>query len=176
MPELRLDVVDAAELAELLQFLAGWLARDPGRLGASPEEFAGHPACNVSQLRQDLGRFTFLLGGDDGESLSGPDRQGEAPVTVTSPLRGPKSPEGGGFAAADPSGAPRRVRGRPSGPQGAPHRAGARQPCGLPLTPETAAAPGTRKNGQAQACPRAARGAQTRQWRATGASRTSGHR
>jgi tetratricopeptide (TPR) repeat protein len=54
MPELRLGLVDAAELAELLQFLAGWLARDPGRLGASLEEFVGHPAYNVSQLRQDL--------------------------------------------------------------------------------------------------------------------------
>ena len=30
MPEVRLDASDAAELAEMLQFLAGWLARDPG--------------------------------------------------------------------------------------------------------------------------------------------------
>jgi hypothetical protein len=72
MPELRLDAVDAAELAELLQFLAGWLARDPGRLGASLEAFVGHPAYNIGELRQDLNRFTFLLGGDDGESLFGP--------------------------------------------------------------------------------------------------------
>ena len=71
MPEVRLDVVDAAELAELLQFLSRWLARDRGRLGASPEEFVGHPACNVGELRQDLDRFTFLLGGDDGGSLFG---------------------------------------------------------------------------------------------------------
>ncbi len=71
MPELRLDVVDAAELAELLQFLSQWLARDPDRLGASLGEFVGHPACNVGELRQDLDRFTFLLGGDDGESLFG---------------------------------------------------------------------------------------------------------
>jgi hypothetical protein len=72
MPEMKLDVVDAAELAELLQFLSQWLARDRGCLGASLEEFVGHPACNVSQRRQDLDRFTFLLGGDDGESLFGP--------------------------------------------------------------------------------------------------------
>ena len=71
MPELRLDVVDAAELAELLQFLSRWLARDRGRLGASLEEFVGHPAYNVGELRQDLDRFTFLLGADDGESLFG---------------------------------------------------------------------------------------------------------
>jgi hypothetical protein len=73
MPELRLDAVDAAELAELLQFLGEWLARDPDRLGASLEAFVGHPAYGTAQLRQDLNRFTFLLGGDDGESLFGPD-------------------------------------------------------------------------------------------------------
>ena len=72
MPDLRLDAVDAVELAELLQFLAGWLARDPGRLGASLEDYVGHPAYGTAQLRQDLDRFTFLLGGDDGESLFGP--------------------------------------------------------------------------------------------------------
>jgi hypothetical protein len=72
MPEVRLDAVDAAELAELLQFLAQWLTRDPSRLGVSLEQFVGHPAYNIGELRQDLNRFTFLLGGDDGESLFGP--------------------------------------------------------------------------------------------------------
>ena len=73
MPELRLDAVDAAELAELLQFISQWLARDPDQLGVSLEAFVGHPAYNLGELRQDLNRFTFLLGGDDGESLFGPD-------------------------------------------------------------------------------------------------------
>ena len=73
MPQLRLDAVDAAELAGLLQSLSRWLSRDPGRLGASLEAFVGHPAYNVGELRQDLNRFTFLLGGDDGESLFGPE-------------------------------------------------------------------------------------------------------
>ena len=71
MPRISLDAVDAAELAELLQFLSRWLARDPARLGALLEEFVGHPAYNVGELRQDLDRFTFLLGGDDGEALFG---------------------------------------------------------------------------------------------------------
>ena len=71
MPDVRLDAVDAAELAELLQFLSRWLARDRARLGASLEQFVGHPAYNTGELRQDLARFTFLLGGDDGESLFG---------------------------------------------------------------------------------------------------------
>jgi hypothetical protein len=43
MPDVRLDAGDAAELTELLQFLAEWLARDSGRLGASLEEFVGNP-------------------------------------------------------------------------------------------------------------------------------------
>ena len=76
----------------MLQFLSQWLARDPARLGASLEEFVGHPAYGPRQLRQDLERFMFLLGGDDGESLFGPGTA-EGPVTMASPLRGPKNPE-----------------------------------------------------------------------------------
>jgi hypothetical protein len=72
MPEVRLDAADAAELAEMLQFLDSWLACDPGRLAASLEQFVGHPAYGIAQLRQDLERFVFLLGGSDGEQLFGP--------------------------------------------------------------------------------------------------------
>ena len=72
MPEVRLDVTDAAELTEMLQFLSGWLARDPARLAASFEEFVGHPAYGLNELRGDLERFVFLLGGSDGEHLFGP--------------------------------------------------------------------------------------------------------
>jgi hypothetical protein len=79
MPEVKLDVTDAAELADILQFLSQWLTRDPARLAASLEEFVGHPAYGTAQLRQDLDRFVFLLGGDDGESLFGPDPAGSGP-------------------------------------------------------------------------------------------------
>jgi hypothetical protein len=72
MPQTTLDTGDAIELAELLQFLSGWLARDPARLGPSLEDFVGHPAYGLAQLRQDLERFVFLLGGSDGEPLFGP--------------------------------------------------------------------------------------------------------
>jgi hypothetical protein len=48
MPDMRLDTADAAELAEMLQFLAGWLARDSARLAASLEEFVGHPAYDLA--------------------------------------------------------------------------------------------------------------------------------
>ena len=51
---------------------AGWPAT---RTGSAPRwrSYVGHPAYGTAQLRQDLDRFTFLLGGDDGESLFGPD-------------------------------------------------------------------------------------------------------
>ena len=72
MPELRLDATDAAELAEMLQFLSQWLAHDPARLAASLEQFTGHPAYGLGELRSDLERFVFLLGGSDGKQLFGP--------------------------------------------------------------------------------------------------------
>jgi hypothetical protein len=35
--------------------------------------FVGHPAYGLAQLRDDLQRFVFLLGGSDGKALFGPD-------------------------------------------------------------------------------------------------------
>jgi hypothetical protein len=74
MPSFSLDAGDAAELAEMLRFLIGWLPRDPACLTASLAEFAGHPAYDITQLRDDLERFVFLLGGSDSEPFVGPDR------------------------------------------------------------------------------------------------------
>jgi len=36
------------------------------------EDFLGSPAYGIDELRQDLDRFGFLLGGSDGEPLFGP--------------------------------------------------------------------------------------------------------
>lgn len=49
-----------------------WLARDPARLGASLEQFVGHPAYGPGELRGDVEGFVFLLGGRDGERPFGP--------------------------------------------------------------------------------------------------------
>jgi hypothetical protein len=76
MPGMNLDTADAAELTELLQFLSQWLARGHDRLADSLENFVGHPAYGISQLRMDLDRVTFLLGGNDGEHLFGPGGPG----------------------------------------------------------------------------------------------------
>ena len=72
MPGITLDTADAAELAELLQLLARWLAADPASLTPSLLAYIGHPAYGLDTLRADLDRFTFLLGGSDGEDLFGP--------------------------------------------------------------------------------------------------------
>jgi hypothetical protein len=72
---MNLDTADAAELAEMLQFLSDWLSRDPGRLGESLASFVGHPAYGTEELRGDLDRFIFLLGGSDGEPLFQPGKQ-----------------------------------------------------------------------------------------------------
>ena len=66
---MTLDAGDAGELAEMLSFLSQWLSRDPVRLGASLEDFAGHPAYGIQHLRDDLDPFVFLLGGSDEEQF-----------------------------------------------------------------------------------------------------------
>jgi hypothetical protein len=69
MPSMSLDTADAIELAELLQFIVGWLAAEPATLTASLLAYVGHPASGPRTLRADLDRFAFLLGGNDGEPL-----------------------------------------------------------------------------------------------------------
>lgn len=73
MPDVTLDVGDAVELAELLRFFSGWLASAGEELAGSLTRFVGTDAYGVAGLRGDLDRFTFLLGGSDGEPLFGPD-------------------------------------------------------------------------------------------------------
>jgi hypothetical protein len=72
MPGLTLDLSDAAELAEMLTFLADWLSSSHKQsLADSLAAFVGHPAYSIEALRADLHRFVFLLGISDGEELFG---------------------------------------------------------------------------------------------------------
>jgi hypothetical protein len=73
-PRLTRKLKITAELAEMLQFISTWLTAEDSDLGASLDRFVGHPAHGITQLRADLERFVFLLGGSDGESLFGPPR------------------------------------------------------------------------------------------------------
>jgi hypothetical protein len=72
MPQITLDTVDAAELAETLTFPASWLTGTQKQILAdSFAAFVGHPAYHTSSLCADLHRFAFLLGASDGEELFG---------------------------------------------------------------------------------------------------------
>ncbi|MBA3279777.1 MAG: hypothetical protein H0U22_13925 [Geodermatophilaceae bacterium] len=72
--EVRLRLIDAAELAEALRFISQWLARvDRTQLAASFDRFVSADGYDLNALRTDLARFTFLLGHDDGEQLFGYD-------------------------------------------------------------------------------------------------------
>jgi len=73
MPAMPLDAGDAVELAELLQFLGGWLESDHDNLAASLARFVGSTAYGPASLREDFARFRFLLGITDGEGLFTPD-------------------------------------------------------------------------------------------------------
>jgi hypothetical protein len=58
MPQITLDMGDAAELAEMLTFLASWLSGSQKQILAdSFAAFVGHPAYNTDALHADLHRF-----------------------------------------------------------------------------------------------------------------------
>jgi len=64
-----LDVDEAMELGELLEFLGRWLASDRERLAVSFARFVGSAGYDIDALRVDVSRFAFLLDGNDGEVL-----------------------------------------------------------------------------------------------------------
>src|SRR5260370_30041969 len=73
MPSMPIDVGDAIELAELLQFLSDWMESDRENLAGSLARFVGSPVYGPGSLRDDFARFRFLLGVTDGEGVFIPD-------------------------------------------------------------------------------------------------------
>ena len=72
MSEIRLQLSDGIELAELLTFLADWFTSSQQHaLADSLTTFVGHRTYDVDELHADLHRFVFLLGLSDGEQLFG---------------------------------------------------------------------------------------------------------
>lgn len=63
----------ALELGELLEFLGDWLDGAPDVL-ADASAGIGGAAYTVEDLRVDLARFAFLLGGDGGRFVFGDGR------------------------------------------------------------------------------------------------------
>ena len=72
--EVRLEGSYGAELVELLGSVRDWLG-GPGSeaLATSLARFVGSEGYDLAQLRADLARFRFLLGGEDGHLLFGED-------------------------------------------------------------------------------------------------------
>jgi hypothetical protein len=75
VPPVCLDAGDAAELGELLEFLADWLVGERSPLAESLRRFLGVDGYEVDELRADVSRFSFLLGVNDGELLFGGDER-----------------------------------------------------------------------------------------------------
>ena len=73
---MNISLDDAIELGQFLQFLDDWLATDHTQLNESLARFVGCDAYGAAALRDDLARFTFLLGGSDGEGLFSPRTPG----------------------------------------------------------------------------------------------------
>ena len=70
--ELPLRDVDALKLAELLEFLRDLLAAEAHTIAPALERFAGgYP---LGELRADLARFAFFLGGDPTVFIKGDQR------------------------------------------------------------------------------------------------------
>lgn len=60
--------IDLVELGEMLEFVHDLVASDPNTIADVLHRFLGVDGYSVDDLRSDLARFAFLLGGD-GERL-----------------------------------------------------------------------------------------------------------
>ena len=72
-----LDMADAMELEQLLDFLADWMNADRDCLASSLARFLGTEAPDMSpaSLAAVFARFRFLLGATDGEGVFTPDER-----------------------------------------------------------------------------------------------------
>lgn len=71
IPDVRLNATEASEVAKMLNSsIAGWPRIPP----AVAPPWNSSPAAHygLREMRSDLEGFVFLLGGSDGEPLSGP--------------------------------------------------------------------------------------------------------
>ena len=67
-----LTLADVMELGQLLQLLADWLHHDTTNLDRSLTQFIGTNGYPITELHNDIARYAFLLGGNDGEHLLNP--------------------------------------------------------------------------------------------------------
>jgi pimeloyl-ACP methyl ester carboxylesterase len=72
-PAVTLHALDAVELAELLEFVHDWLGSDNPGVGDSFRRFTAG-GYTLDELRADLARFAFLVGGDGDAFVHGAGR------------------------------------------------------------------------------------------------------
>jgi hypothetical protein len=68
VPTITIDAADGYELVELLQLINDWLRIDHRRARTSLDDLVGY---DLAALRDDLSRFSFLLGGPADHYLDG---------------------------------------------------------------------------------------------------------
>jgi len=106
MPLVRLNASDAAELAELLQFLSGWLARDPGRLASrlrrQPRPTAPRSCRRTWTVSSSCSAATTAGNCSAGTAIMPtvrPPSHEDSPLRSRRPARGYRSPPGTAFCA-----------------------------------------------------------------------------
>jgi hypothetical protein len=72
-PAVHLPAEDAVELHELLEMMADWIDHDFTHLAGSIKQFTGS-GYSLEQLRADIARFIFLLGGPGDRLIHGDNR------------------------------------------------------------------------------------------------------
>ena len=87
MPDQTLDITDAAELAELLQFLRDWLSSDHDQHTNSLARFVGNHTYNLTQLQHDLDRFTSPARPDAAEHHPPPAAESKPNPPQRSPIQ-----------------------------------------------------------------------------------------
>jgi hypothetical protein len=75
--QVTLDMTDAMELEQMLDFLARWMKSDHDYLAPSLARFLGVEVKSMGpdSLAGDCSRFRFLLGATEGEGVFIPDEQ-----------------------------------------------------------------------------------------------------
>jgi hypothetical protein len=73
-PVVRVHGEHAAELYELLGMMADFIDHDFARLNGMLERFMGSDGYTLEELRGDLARFIFLLGGPGDRLVHGGER------------------------------------------------------------------------------------------------------